>query len=183
MRGVVSLAAALSIPVMLSDGTQFPFRNLILFITFVVILVTLVLQGLTLPWLIRKLDVNRLDEGPAPEEVERIIQSKLAKYSIQFLQDHPGDALQNAYAGNLMNKLRMDLVSYGAEADEERSQIASLAAYQTIYLGMLEHQRALLTRMNQHAEFDEELIRKYMALIDLEEMRIRERLVTVNPET
>jgi CPA1 family monovalent cation:H+ antiporter len=49
MRGVVSLAAALSIPVQLADGTAFPQRNLILFITFVVILSTLVVQGLTLP--------------------------------------------------------------------------------------------------------------------------------------
>ncbi|MCR6722632.1 MAG: Na+/H+ antiporter [Chitinophagaceae bacterium] len=54
MRGVVSLAAALSIPVTMSDGSEFPQRNLILFITFGVILLTLVIQGLTLPVLIRK---------------------------------------------------------------------------------------------------------------------------------
>ncbi|MCB4235840.1 cation:proton antiporter [Kaistella anthropi] len=51
---VVSLAAALSIPVTLADGSPFPHRNLILFITFVVILLTLVLQGLTLPLLLKK---------------------------------------------------------------------------------------------------------------------------------
>ncbi len=49
MRGVVSLAAALSIPVYLTNGSAFPQRNMILFITFTVILVTLVFQGLTLP--------------------------------------------------------------------------------------------------------------------------------------
>ena len=54
MRGVVSLAAALSIPLLVSEGHPFPYRNLILFITFIVILVTLVFQGLTLPWVIRK---------------------------------------------------------------------------------------------------------------------------------
>jgi Na+/H+ antiporter len=53
MRGVVSLASALSVPLLLSNGDAFPQRNLILFITFVVILVTLVLQGLTLPLVIR----------------------------------------------------------------------------------------------------------------------------------
>lgn len=53
MRGVVSLAAALSIPLTLADGTPFPQRNLILFITFVVILLTLVVQGLTLPVLLK----------------------------------------------------------------------------------------------------------------------------------
>jgi CPA1 family monovalent cation:H+ antiporter len=51
MRGVVSLAAALAIPVTLENGTPFPYRNLILFITFVVILLTLLVQGLTLPYL------------------------------------------------------------------------------------------------------------------------------------
>src|SRR5687767_15495446 len=53
MRGVVSLAAALSIPLVINEGQPFPYRNLILFITFTVILVTLVFQGLTLPWVIR----------------------------------------------------------------------------------------------------------------------------------
>lgn len=54
MRGVVSLAAALSIPIFISADQPFPYRNLILFITFIVILVTLVFQGLTLPgWLER----------------------------------------------------------------------------------------------------------------------------------
>jgi Na+/H+ antiporter len=54
MRGVVSLAAALAIPITLSDGAGFPQRNLILFITFIVILLTLVVQGLTLPQLIKR---------------------------------------------------------------------------------------------------------------------------------
>jgi CPA1 family monovalent cation:H+ antiporter len=57
MRGVVSLAAALSIPAELSAGVPFPHRNLILFITFIVIITTLLLQGLTLPYLIKKVDL------------------------------------------------------------------------------------------------------------------------------
>lgn len=54
MRGVVSLAAALSIPLALEDGTPFPHRSLILYITFISIVGTLVLQGLTLPFIIKK---------------------------------------------------------------------------------------------------------------------------------
>src|SRR5262245_56000559 len=54
MRGVVSLAAALAVPRLLPDGTEFPERDLILFFTFAVILITLVGQGLSLPWLIRR---------------------------------------------------------------------------------------------------------------------------------
>ena len=59
MRGIVSVAAALAVPVALDDGTPFPYRDVIVFFTFVVIAVTLVLQGLTLPALIRRLRVGR----------------------------------------------------------------------------------------------------------------------------
>ena len=55
MRGIVSLAIAISLPVTLSDGTAFPQRNAILFISVVVVLITLIGQGVTLPWLVRKL--------------------------------------------------------------------------------------------------------------------------------
>jgi CPA1 family monovalent cation:H+ antiporter len=58
MRGIVSLAAALALPLTLRDGTPFPYRDLIIFLTFVVIAVTLVLQGLTLAPLIRRLHVG-----------------------------------------------------------------------------------------------------------------------------
>ncbi|MEP0924859.1 cation:proton antiporter [Leptolyngbya sp. ST-U4] len=56
MRGVVSLASALSVPILTQAGQPFPYRDLILFITFVVILITLVFQGLTLPWLVHKVN-------------------------------------------------------------------------------------------------------------------------------
>ncbi len=69
MRGVVALAAAISLPEKLADGSPFPQRNLIIFLTFSVILVTLVLQGLTLPWLIRMLGLAGL-RGPNCEERE-----------------------------------------------------------------------------------------------------------------
>jgi CPA1 family monovalent cation:H+ antiporter len=59
MRGIVSLAAALALPQTLEDGSAFPERDLIIFLTFVVIAVTLVLQGLTLTPLIRMLKVGR----------------------------------------------------------------------------------------------------------------------------
>lgn len=79
MRGVVSLAAALSIPLTLQDGTPFPHRNLILFITFVVILLTLVVQGLTLPFLIKKFKIQDPDFTRSEKEIDNEIQNELAK--------------------------------------------------------------------------------------------------------
>jgi monovalent cation/hydrogen antiporter len=69
MRGVVALAAAIGLPVTIANGAPFPQRDVILFLTFCVIFVTLVLQGLTLPALIRKL---RIGENPGTncEEIE-----------------------------------------------------------------------------------------------------------------
>lgn len=68
MRGVVSLAVALALPVKLEDGTPFPHRDLILFLTFWAIFGTLVGQGLTLPLLIRLLKVDKMAEAEEPED-------------------------------------------------------------------------------------------------------------------
>ena len=61
MRGVVSMAAALALPLVTSTGEAFPHRHVILFLTFCVIFVTLVVQGLTLPWIARKLKVEEAE--------------------------------------------------------------------------------------------------------------------------
>ncbi len=66
MRGAVSLAVALAIPLTTDAGDAFPQRDLIIFLTFAVILLTLVLQGLSLPYLIRALDVD--DGGAGADE-------------------------------------------------------------------------------------------------------------------
>lgn len=68
MRGVVSLAAALALPVRLPDGTPFPFRDVIQLLTFAVIFATLVGQGLTLPLVIRWLKVDALAEAEAADD-------------------------------------------------------------------------------------------------------------------
>ena len=84
MRGVLALAAAMSLPEKLSDGSPFPQRNLIIFLTFSVILVTLVLQGLTLPWVIRRLGLAGAS-GPNWEarEARRI----MARAALQRLEE------------------------------------------------------------------------------------------------
>ncbi len=179
MRGVVSLAAALSIPVLLQDGSPFPYRNLILFITFVVILVTLVFQGLTLPWLIRKLHPTDRFGTMSSGEQEHIIQKKIAHISLQYLEEKYSDDLTaNEYLGNLQSRMKIELAFFNRGFEEiKNTNSNSLCQLQNIYLEMLEQQRALLDKMNNKAEFDEELIRKYLSLIDIEEFKIREKLV------
>ncbi|HUC80804.1 MAG TPA: Na+/H+ antiporter [Flavisolibacter sp.] len=179
MRGVVSLAMALSIPIVMSNGEQFPYRNLILFVTFIVILITLVFQGLTLPWLIRKVKPTDRNALITEDEQERIIQKKMAHASLLFLEDRfDGTEFNNPYLKNLHAKLTLEAAHFAQEITEQTSSGNNgLKDFELIYLQLLERQRALLGDMNKRSEFDEELIRKYLSLIDLEEFKLRERLV------
>ena len=177
MRGVVSLAAALSIPVLIQGDRPFPYRNLILIITFIVILVTLVFQGLTLPWLVRKLNPTDKYGSFTEHEQEMVIQKKMAHYSLQYLEGKYGkDQLKNEHLQNLQSRLKAELDFFNRELEATGGTgDNSLSDFQRIYLEILNVQRSLLNKMNRHAEFDEELIRKYLSLIDLEEFKIREK--------
>ena len=179
MRGVVSLAAALSIPIYLSEGQPFPYRNLLLFITFVVILVTLVFQGLTLPWVICKVKPeDKSGVAPIPEQ-EIIIQRKMAQASLEFLEGKYGEERSsNEHLNVFYEKLKIDVNFFNQEFEEITTDKGDpLKNYQTIYLELLDHQRQLLLTMNHSEAYDEDLIRKYFTLIDLEEFKIREKLL------
>lgn len=89
MRGVVALAAANSLPLTLSDGSPFPQRSFIIFLTFFLILVTLVVQGFSLPWVIRILGLATRDMGACEESEARIILSQAA---IDFLHQRRNSA-------------------------------------------------------------------------------------------
>ncbi len=83
MRGVLALAAAISLPRALDDGSPFPQREVIIFLTFCVILVTLVVQGLTLPTLIRKLGLCETDPL---EIVERDARRRMLRGALDYLE-------------------------------------------------------------------------------------------------
>lgn len=141
MRGVVSLAAALSIPVFINQSDPFPYRNLILFITFIVILVTLVLQGLTLPWIIRKIKMEDRFKLIPDEKQEIIIQKKMAQASLRALEEKfAKQELQNEYLDNLIARLKLDSVFFSRAKEVENLSDNSLKDYQVIYLELLEQQ-------------------------------------------
>jgi monovalent cation/hydrogen antiporter len=184
MRGVVSLAAALSIPLLIGSEQPFPYRNLIIFITFIVILVTLVFQGLTLPLLIRKLKPEDRYTIIPEQKQEMVIQKKIAASSLKLLDEkYNEDALSNDHLKNLYSKLKIDLSFYSQEIeDSNNGSKSSVKNFQRIYLEVLDQQRKLLTEMNRKAEFDEDLIRKYLGLIDLEEFKLHEKLNSISTE-
>ena len=89
MRGVVALAAANALPLTLRDGAPFPQRSFIIFLTFSVIVVTLVFQGLSLPWLVRRLGLATVDTGVCEEGEARRLMLGAA---IDFLTERKNSA-------------------------------------------------------------------------------------------
>lgn len=166
MRGVVSLAAALSIPVQLADGSPFPQRNLILFVTFIVILLTLLLQGLTLPYLIRKINLPDFDNVVPEEETDKLIRKKMAQQGLLHLnKDHKEALNRQPFLQSLVRKWE----DKGTSIDEP--VLAEEA--KKVYLDVLNHQRKWLLDLNSKKEtLNEEIVRKYLNYLDLEEQRL-----------
>jgi CPA1 family monovalent cation:H+ antiporter len=167
MRGVVSLAAALAIPITLDNGAAFPQRNLILFITFIVILLTLVVQGLTLPSIISR---SGLFEGLMEEEPEELTRRKMK----QGLKQHVYQFLKNKYETELNGHAGMEKL---LKLWEERAKAADDTwmneKTKVIFVELLETQRQYLTELNKDPKIDEDIIRQQLYQIDLEEERLR----------
>lgn len=170
MRGVVSLAAALSIPVYMDNGQLFPQRSLILFITFTAILITLVLQGLTLPAMIRWVDMEDRDHLFPLEEQEKIIQDTLLEKSLLFLDTHHKNDIESNPA---LVQLHEDLVNRRSIAMHNRGEEVDYEQYRKVYLRMLDHQRKVLHQLNSNPRISYDVIRKYTELVDIEEEILR----------
>jgi CPA1 family monovalent cation:H+ antiporter len=183
MRGVVSLAAALSIPVLNSEGQPFPYRNLILIITFVVILVTLVLQGLTLPWVIKKMRIKDEDARLKEQEQELHIRRTIAAAGLSSLSTLQDRVIPNRHLKNLKTKLETDHTVFSHDLSEfDKSFRRDLMVHQVESLHVLDAQRIALRALNAEDGYDEELIRKYQSILDLEEMKLRELEISTSVE-
>ena len=167
MRGVVSLAAALAIPVTLADGSNFPYRNLILFITFVVILLTLVVQGLTLPYLIRRSNLfDAMMKDESEEQTKQKMKQGLKQHVHDFLKDNYGDELSNH---PLLEKMMKQWEERAKGADNGSMNEKTKA----MFVALLESQRKYLTKLNNDPSIDEAIIRQQLYQLDLEEERIK----------
>jgi CPA1 family monovalent cation:H+ antiporter len=165
MRGVVSLAAALSIPVMLdSSRVAFPQRNLILFITFVCILLTLVIQGLTLPYFIKRTGVFK--------DIENDDTSELTRQQMKSgLKQHIHGYLREKYEpGHPVADKLLHMWEEKAKANNDSRMTQETKA---IFKELLECQRKYLTELNKDPAIDEDIIREQLYQIDLEEERLK----------
>ena len=180
MRGVVSLASALAIPLTLEDGTPFPERNLILFITFIVILVTLVVQGLSLPFLIKYLNFSEGDETMPEEEQDASIHLRLTKVALHALTEKYSKELEdNELVQNLKSSLENDisLTTQRIESLEcDTTEKEEIELYNKVLIDLIKVQRDELIVLRKEREFENELLRKHTEQLDLNEARLANKI-------
>jgi CPA1 family monovalent cation:H+ antiporter len=172
MRGAVSLAVALALPLSIADGSAFPQRDVILFLTFVVIFFTLVVQGLTLPTLIRRLGVGDGDTDGEEEIRARLVASKAAIAQIDALatEDWTREDTAQRMRGMYEYRAQRFAARLGKVEDdgyEDRSE-----AYQHMVRLVLQAQREALIAMRREGALSNEALNRIVRELDLEESRL-----------
>ncbi|HZD48391.1 MAG TPA: Na+/H+ antiporter [Silvibacterium sp.] len=166
MRGVVSLAAALALPTVLRDGSPFPHRDMIVFLTFCVIFVTLVLQGLTLPPLIRFLGLAG-GAGPNCEELEArriVIQAALDHFEGASARDN------HEYKGiydDLIHHYRERLSSLKVSVSP--GEVTNHERYLALSLEALRLERETAVRLRNEGRINDSVLRRIERELDLSE--------------
>jgi CPA1 family monovalent cation:H+ antiporter len=175
MRGVVSLAAALALPLHKADGTPFPGRDLILFLTFVIIFATLVLQGLSLPFLIRWLHIE--DDGSIEKEEReaRLLANQTALARLKELTE-PDSTRQDA-----LSRLRIEYEDHIAQLQSDEPQNAGAplrlfsSEFERLSLEALRLERRTIIKLRNAGTISDEVLRRIQRDIDLAEARLQLR--------
>jgi Na+/H+ antiporter len=171
MRGAVSLAAALAIPLKTDAGAPFPDRDLILFLTFAVIFTTLVLQGLTLPKLIRKLGVTD-DDGDNEELKARLVATRAALERLDALAEEDwtrDDTIERMRA--LYDYRKRRFAARAGKIEDDGYEDRSLA-YQQIVQSVLAAEREALVQLRNEGTISNEVMNRLIRDFDLEEERL-----------
>jgi Na+/H+ antiporter len=172
MRGVVSLASALAIPLTLPSGAAFPGRDLILFLTFVVILATLVVQGLSLPWLIRRLGIKDDRSTEREEHQARVEANRAALERLNNVKE------TDSAKSDARDRLRVEyedrirqLESYEPGGDGHWSTFSK--EYENLSLETLEVERDVILDLRNRSVINDEVLRRIQRDLDLAEARIK----------
>jgi CPA1 family monovalent cation:H+ antiporter len=174
MRGVVSLAAALALPLTIQNGEPFPGRDLILFLTFVVILATLVVQGLSLPPLIRWLGVK--DDGSMEKE-EREARLKANQTALANLNEI---AERNPAKADALQRLRVEYEDHirqveGAERESSGTPLRLFSSeFERLSREALQVERRTILQLRNDNAISDEVLRRIQRDIDLAEARLRQ---------
>ena len=174
MRGAVSLAAALAVPVSTDAGDPFPGRDLILWMTFCVILATLVFQGLTLPWLIRVLGVHDDGEEERREELKaRITIAAAALDRIDELEGEPwvrSETLERM-RGQYRYRKRRFAAQAGKIEDEDGIEDQS-QGFQRASREVITAERRVLVALRDQGTISNDVMHRIERELDLEDSRL-----------
>jgi monovalent cation/hydrogen antiporter len=173
MRGAVSLAAALAIPIATDAGEPFPDRSLILFLTFAVILGTLVVQGLTLPAVIR---LCRLEDDGA-EEVREEARARIdaAEAALARLDELVGeDWVRPATADRIRGSygFRRDRFSARFDDGDDGGIEEQSLAYQRLRRELIDAERQAVLELRRSGAISDDVARRISRDLDLEEARL-----------
>ncbi len=175
MRGVVSMAAALAIPLTLTDGTAFPQRDLVIYLSFCVILSTLVLLGFSLKWVVRKLKIDPY--SLVAEEYE--IRTQVATTAINYIENNLGFT-QEELLNNIKSKYevrynRLQKTDLPANYFGSGKTLAGniFNEFTKLQLELLGVERNTIKDLHTTGKGNEEIIRKIERELDLEETRLQ----------
>jgi len=170
MRGVVSLAAALALPLTIEGGAPFPNRNLIIFLTFCVIFATLVIQGLTLRPIIRWFGITIDGRDAEEEESTRLY---VASSVIEYIEENYSLSISDEVLNQIKTKyeiriqrLRKDITRHN------KYDVDQINEFHRIQQELLNRERLLVIRLRKEAKISDEVLRRMEYELDLEETRL-----------
>lgn len=179
MRGVVSLAAALALPNTLPNGQPFPGRDLILFLTFCIILCTLVVQGLSLPLLVRWLNVHTDNDE---NQQERDLRRQLAQRAITHLEEnHSAGSLPDPVLAQLKNAFELKIDHLLGRVRTDLPGQAGNGLYERmvqVQLELIDVERDLVNKLRREGDYSDEVLRKLEQELDLEAVRLTSSMPT-----
>jgi CPA1 family monovalent cation:H+ antiporter len=168
MRGVLALGAAFSLPESLPNGSAFPERSMIIYLTFCVIFTTLVLQGLSMPVLIRWLGLAGASAADEEEEVwarRQLLETALAKLA-SLRGEKDGQHLEALERLEEYYQRRLRLLESPGPAAQESDHL-----YSTVAQELRNVERAVANHLRAENKIHDEVLRKLERELDLVDAR------------
>lgn len=174
MRGVVSMAAALALPLAMPDGSAFPQRNLIIYLVFCVIVSTLVILGLTLPWIIKKLKMEPYSIYAEEYEIRNLVVSQTISHIEENLSLLPDDLLRNIKSKYEVKYNRLQKTDLPANYFGKGETLASsiFNEFTQLQIDLINIERKRLELLHREGAANEEVLRKIEKELDLEETKL-----------
>jgi CPA1 family monovalent cation:H+ antiporter len=164
MRGIVSLAAALSVPLVLNDQSPFPYRQQIIFVSFFVIVATLVLQGLSLPMFIHRLRLETTDDDRADEARAQLAMAETALQELEAIRKE--EKLPDYFEAYLRQRYLELQESSRRDAGERHPDHLDYPGRARVWRRLLEAERRQLLHLRNTAQISDPVFLRLLNRLD-----------------